>query len=157
TGGIVREGRIVAGILVRGDAVGGVVKIVVPLGGEENRTVLIVARMERYDVALILGHEMDFTARETLADVACHLLKDRLLARILDLVDGIEPQSVEAELLQPVDRVIKEAIAHRRLFEANGRAPRGLSFRVEELWSVEAEIIPVRTEVVVDHVKDHHQ
>src|SRR5690606_22316071 len=56
--GIIREGGIVAGAFACGDAVGGMMKIVVPFGGEKQRAVLLIARMKRNDVALILRHQV---------------------------------------------------------------------------------------------------
>jgi hypothetical protein len=75
-------------------------------------------------------------------------------------VDGVHSQAVEAELLDPVERVVHEEVAHRARtlpVEVDGRAPGRSVLGVEELGAVAVQVVAFGAEVVVDHVDQHHQ
>ncbi len=74
-----------------------------------------------------------------------------------DLVDRVEPEPVEVEFLQPVERVLDEEAPHRVLLVGDRRTPRRVPLGVEEVPGVETEIIPVGTEMIVDDIEQHHQ
>src|SRR5437764_1303093 len=69
-------------------------------------------------------------------------------------------QSMDAVLVDPIQRVVNEELAHRpaqRAIEVDRRAPRTrMRFR-KELRRIAAEVIARRTEVVVDDVHEDHQ
>ena len=63
---------------------------------------------------------------------------------VTDGMDRIEPQPVETVLLDPVERVVNEEIAHRAragAIEVDRRAPGGLMLRVEELRTIGVEVV----------------
>ena len=72
----------------------------------------------------------------------------------------IQAQAIEAEFLDPVERVVHEEGADRPgagAVEVDRRAPRRLAALVEELRRVAREKIAVGTEMVVHDVEQHHQ
>jgi hypothetical protein len=55
---------------------------------------------------------------------------------------------------------VDEEVAHRRepgAVEVDGRAPRLSGGVVEELGRIGMQVVAVGSEVVVDHVEEHHQ
>ena len=71
---------------------------------------------------------------------------------------GVEPQAVEVEFLEPVQRVVDEEFAHRAArvaVEVDRRAPRRVVLGGEELRRVGVQPVAVGTEVVVDDVEQH--
>jgi hypothetical protein len=154
---VAREGGVVAGGLAGRCAVQRVVEVVVPLCGQQLGPVRGVAGVEGHDVALVLGGEVDEAVGEAGADAGGGLGEQGGVGGVLDLVDGVEAQAVEAELVDPHHRVVDEEVAHGALAVVDGRAPGGLALGVEELRRVEAEVVPVRSEVVVDDVEQDHQ
>jgi len=96
------------------------------------------------------------SGRQRLAD----LLHDVRVRAVAHRVDGVHAQAVEAELLHPVERVVHEEVAHgarARAVEVDGRSPRRAVRWVEELGAVTVQVVALGSEVVVDHVEQHHQ
>ena len=100
------------------------VEVVVPFGGVEPRPPLGVALVQAGDVAVVLGGQVDVAAGEGgCAPLARAPPGCRLSDWIGDLVDGVEAQAVEAILLEPVERVVDEEVAHRPALVGDGGAP----------------------------------
>ncbi|MNQ52378.1 hypothetical protein D3C85_663910 [compost metagenome] len=76
---------------------------------------------------------------------------------VADGVHGVQAQPVHAVVLQPHQRVFDEEVAHRLTTKIDGRAPGRLPVGAEELAGIVTEVVALRTEVVVDHVHQHHQ
>ena len=74
-----------------------------------------------------------------------------------DGVHGVQPQAVEPVFVDPHARIGEEELAHRRLVEIDGRAPRGADVVAEEPRRDGVEMVSLRPEMVVDHVEQHHQ
>src|SRR5215469_7274344 len=75
-------------------------------------------------------------------------------------IDGIEAQSVEMILAQPIKRILNEELPHHfasPTIEINSLAPWRVVMIREEFGSVEPQVIPFRSEVVVDNIKKYHQ
>ncbi len=72
-------------------------------------------------------------------------------------VDGVHAQPVDAVFEQPHKGVVDEEIPHLRAPEIDRVAPRCVQVAAEELLGVTAQVVAVRTEVVVHHVQNHHQ
>ena len=83
--------------------------------------------------------------------------QDVRLARVADRVHGIEPEAVEAVLLEPVERVVDEEVAHRAVREVDRGAPGRVHVAVEELRRQQRQVVAVGPEVVVDDVEEDHQ
>ena len=90
------------------------------------------------------------------ADTMTEFLEDRRLSGLGDGVDRVEPQAVEAIAGKPVQRVLDGKRAHDRHAIINGRSPRGLS-RSKEVGRIIVQVIPFRTEVIVDDVQKHYE
>src|SRR5215469_5676508 len=74
-------------------------------------------------------------------------------------IDGIEAQSVQMILAQPIKRILNKELAHHfasRTIEINRLAPWRVMMIREELRSVEPQVIPFWSEVVVDNIKKYH-
>src|SRR5262249_34971126 len=81
---------------------------------------------------------------------------DVRLAAIVNGVHRIEPQTVDVVFLEPIERVVNEEVAHHgaaRAIEVDGCAPRSLVARIEELRSVEVQVVTFGAKVVVDHIE----
>src|SRR5216683_367581 len=99
--------RVVAARFPGGDDMRGVVKIVVPLRAVTARATFLVAPEMARRVVVVLEHEMDMPSIvDPRADRRCDLLKNIRLAVVADGVNGVEAQTVEAILLQPIERVV---------------------------------------------------
>ncbi len=76
---------------------------------------------------------------------------------VADGVDGVEAQAVEAEFIEPVERVVDEEIADLGRRDIDRRTPRGVRRLVEERRGIGPEVIAFGTEVVVDDVEEDHE
>ncbi len=110
-------------------------------------------------VGSVLQHQVEVPfCPGPLANLARELRENMHSAVILDGVDGIEPQAVEAIFLEPEQGVVNEEVADRAAgaaVEVDRIAPRRLVPIGEELAGVGVEIVPLRAKVVVDHVEHH--
>src|SRR5690606_39705621 len=68
-------------------------------------------------------------------------------------VHRVESQTIETELLQPIQGVVGKKAAHRAAAKIDGRAPRRLPVLTKELGGVVGQVIAHWPEVVVDHVE----
>src|SRR3954471_14914354 len=84
------------------------------------------------------------------------LPKQQRASRFDDGMHGVEPQTVEPKVAQPVERVLDGEPAHLRLGIVDRIAPRRISGG-EELRRVTAKIIAIRPKVIIDDVEEHHQ
>ena len=78
------------------------------------------------------------------------------LAALVDRVHRVQPQSVEAVIAQPEQRILDREGPHVRNAIVDRIAPRRMRVG-EEGWRVAAEKIALRPEVIVDDVEEHHQ
>jgi hypothetical protein len=154
--GIVGEGAVVGVCLAGGQHMGRVVHVVVPFGGVERHGALRPL-VQVGDVAVVLGRQVYGAVGDAGAHLARKLDQKLRLGGIADLVDGVEPQTVHAELREPVERVLDEEAPHGALRVVDPGAPRRVPGGVEERRRVGVEVIPLRSEVVVDHVEKHHE
>ncbi len=100
---------------------------------------------------------MDVPAGKAVTHLARHLRQNLLPRWIVDLVDGVKPQTVEVKLVEPIEHVVDEKLAHRLTVEGDGASPRRMTRRVEEVRRIEMEVIPFGSEMVVDHVEQDHE
>ena len=85
---------------------------------------------------------------------------DVLRGVIVDRMDRIQAQTIKAKLFHPVQRVMDKEVPHRARVDpikVDGRAPRRLVRRVEELRAVGVQVVAFWPEMVVNHVQQHHQ
>src|SRR5438876_10765840 len=87
-------------------------------------------------------------------DLSGHLVEER---RIGDGMYRVEAQAVEAVFHQPIDGILDEEAADRRLAEIDGRTPWRVTVMAEEARGISTEIVPVRPEMIIDDVEVHHQ
>jgi hypothetical protein len=137
----------------------GVMQVVVPLRGGAARPAVAPARQVTLHRMPLLQHAVHvaFAARAG-ADRARDRLDDVGPAGIANRLHGVEAQPVEVDLLEPVQRVVDEAVAHGvrlRTVEVDGRAPRRAAPPAEERRRVAGQVTAVRAEVVVDDVEKH--
>src|SRR5258708_37771684 len=64
---------------------------------------------------------------------------------------------MERVLDQGVEGVLDEEGSYRRLPEIDGGTPWSVDVAAEEVRRVAAEIVPVRPEVIVNDIEEHHQ
>ncbi len=95
--------------------------------------------------------------RRERADRPAQLGEERRLARLDDGVNRVEPQSVEAVIAQPRQRILDGEAPHLRHVVIDGLAPGRAVRRREERRGIMTEVISLRPEVIVDDVEKHHQ
>jgi hypothetical protein len=144
--------------------------IVIPLGGGVQRPPPRIACEVAGVVAVVLQNEVylpvparswapPYLAGPSVAQRLGELANDVRPARVAKGVHGIEPQSIEAILLRPIERVVHEEVAHRAgrgPVEVDRGAPGSALCRIEELRAIHVQIIAVRTEVVVHDIEQDH-
>jgi hypothetical protein len=135
---------------------GDVVEVVVPFGGVEAHPAVRRALVQ--GVMLRLSSVVRWIGRPGRARIAS-AISTRI--SVVDSGRGYgrshRAQAVETVVLEPVERVLDEEPAHRRLLVGDGGAPGRVAVRVEEARRIGAEIVPVGAEVVVDDVEQDHQ
>ena len=80
---------------------------------------------------------------------------------VADRVHRVQAQAVEVELLDPVERVVDEEVAHRARLCSPSKliaAPHGVwCAGLKNSGAVGVQVVAVGAEVVVDDVEQHHQ
>ena len=80
--------------------------------------------------------------------------EDVFLRRVRDCVRRIEPEAVDVKFPAPIGGIFDEEIPHRFQLEIETIAPGRFVFRIEIVAAVGAEIVAIRTEMIVNHVED---
>ncbi len=135
----------------------GVMVVIVPLRAIPALRRIFVRIEHGRAVVVVFQHQMDVPAgfgRE-IADGAAEIVQHRDLALFGNGMHRIQPQPVKTVLAQPVQRVFDREGAHLRHAVIDRAAPRRLRLG-KERWRIAAEVIPLGTEVIVDHVEEHH-
>ncbi len=122
-----------------------VVEVVVPLP-------LIGAAQPPHLVAFVLQHQVRVRGHRTY--LVGKLLQETV---IVNGVHRIQAQSVDAIVAQPHQRIVDEEPPHPGLAEVDGLAPRRAAIVTEEPARVVAQTVPLRPEVVVDHIQQHRE
>src|SRR5258707_8593 len=101
---------------------------------------------------------MDLPVGDMPTDGLRQLAEDVGFAVVLDGVDGIEAEPVEAIFFEPIERVVDHEVAYRP-------APRSLKIKCGAPWGVvpfgkeirrdRVKVIPLRAEMVVDDVEEN--
>ena len=133
-------------------------EIVRPLGVDAVAAVLPGAHDPRI-VEVAFGDQHPGTAGLALQRIHLgrQLLQDVHRRGVHDGVDGVDPEPVQVIVPQPHERVVAEEPAH---LVAIGtvqvhRVSPGSAVAVGEVRAEPAQVIPLRAEVVVDHVQEH--
>src|SRR4051794_27898457 len=92
----------------------------------------------------------------------CDLPPDRLgklyqPVAVDDRMHRIEPQAVEAIFFQPIKRILYEEASDDRVAKIDRSTPGRMRLLLKEARGVSIEIVTFWSEVVVDHVLNHHQ
>ena len=158
---ILRVVDVVALRLARQQHVGRVVEVVVPLTVVEGGEAIVVALVQAGDVSCILGRQVPPPREATVGLRFTHragdILDDVPTRCVLDRVDRIEPQSVDPVLTQPEQRVVDHEIAHGLAVVRDGRAPGRVVLGMVEVGRVNADVVPVRPEMVEHDVEKDAQ
>ena len=83
--------------------------------------------------------------------------EDVLGRSVRDRVRRIEPEAVNVKFTAPIAGVFNKEFSHRFQLEIQAIAPGRLVPWIEIVAAISAEIIAVRTEVVVDHVENDRE
>src|SRR5690606_19549879 len=108
-----------------------VVKVVVPLGGVTDHHTAISC-MKMGNIAVVFGDEMPGPVGKFRPHRLCEFYQKVRLRRVLDLVDRVEPQTIEIELVEPVEGVVEEKLADRQAVIGNRSTPRRFPVLREE-------------------------
>src|SRR5271154_3273394 len=151
------EVRVVAFGFFGQQRVQGVVKIVAPLGVE--REAAAFRRIENFSVIQVAFTDEHHLSAQTFFELlhAFREFSEKMMrAEIADAVDGIEAQPIEAKLLEPIQCVGNEEIAHRAVVPAVKvqRGAPGSAIARGEVTAKLAEIISFGAEVIVDDIEN---
>ena len=148
---------VVAGLLPRQQSVQRVMKVIAPLRIESQSADRCREQdLRRVQVALGNGEDLPPQAFGALADRGTEVLQKGLGRMIDDGMHRIDPQRIDMELVDPHESVLDEIAPHViavGTIEIHGLAPRRL-VAVGEVGSEFAEVVPFRSEVVVDDIED---
>ncbi len=131
--------------------------VVVPLRAIAARRDPRAGVEQRRTIVVILQHQMQMTAGlgGKRADAPAEFVQHCQPAGLCQRVNGVEAQSVEAVVTQPVHCVLDRKALHLVDRIVDRHAPRGRRL-LEKLRRVAAEVISLRSEVIVDDVEKHH-
>src|SRR5262245_59670640 len=133
----------------------GMVEIIVPLSIIAVHSTIRALQIPRL-VAIVLQDQVDFAIGDVMADRLGDFADYIRLALVEYRVDGVQPQPIEMELNQPIEGVIDEKIAYRPATgssEIDCSAPRCLMPVSEKGWGNCRQVIPLGSEMVVDHIE----
>ena len=108
----------------------------------------------------ILGDQDHLARGGTFANFAGHGAQNVISGGVVDVLRGIQPETIQMELVDPVAGVRDAEFAHWIGFVAivvDGWPPVGLYLAGEVLRRELAEVVSVGAEMIVDHVQDHTQ
>ena len=125
-----------------GKHVGSIVEVIIPLGGEQRRVALFIARMQENHVAAVFRGQVNVTVRDRLADLRGNLLQNVRPGAVFNLVDGIKAQAVQTVLRQPVERCVGDVLPHRLALVSDAVAPRRHSIRIKTRATAEGDNSP---------------
>src|SRR5947209_17444703 len=109
---------------------------------------------------LIFRHQQNRSFARRFARGPSDRADDVFLRFIVNALGSVEPKPVEMEFFDPITAVADEEFADRpgaRAVKINRVAPLGGSFAVDVVVRENPEIISVRSEVVVNDVKDDRE
>ena len=125
----------------------GVMDVVIPLP-------FVTGGKQRHAIVFIFDNQLDVTIRKSALQPGRQF---RQPAFVPDGMDRIQAQPVEAEFIQPVAGIFKKEFAHFRLAEIDGGAPGRVHIAAKERLGIKRKIIPVRAEVIIDHVQNDRE
>ena len=131
--------------------------VVVPQGVEAVAAALGGADEPRV-LRLVLGDDDRGPATSCLAHTSAHDRNDVLHGVVVDRLRGVQPQAIEMKLIDPIARVGGEELADGAgvgSIEVDRLAPFGLVLVGEVGRSEWLQVVSVRPQVVVNHIKDH--
>src|SRR5215472_4796030 len=139
----------------------GMMNIVVPLGIVERNLVLCVPMQIAGNVVCVLQNEMNPSFLSKFPANLLGKLSDDIGTRVIgDRVNSVQPQAVKVIFLEPVERVMDEEITNNPAVcavEIDSPAPGRAMAIGKELGRIQAQLVPLGTEVVVNHVEKDHQ
>src|ERR1700756_2257910 len=147
---------VITALLARHQNVRRMMEIVVPLG---MQTVAVrLARQHKSRVIQVaFGDEVHLASG--LLGEGLHLTPEQfekwLGVAVYDSVDGIQAESINMELLEPIEGILhkkSDYFVAVRSVEVDGLPPRR-AISVGEIWAEVRQVIALRAEVVIDHVE----
>src|SRR5882724_11635266 len=138
-----------------------VMDVIIPLRVIENCAAVAITFQIAGGVVIVLQNSMDLPLASNCLAYGCGQLAENVWSGIvLDGMHGVKTQPIEMELFQPVEGVVNEEVTYDPAvfsIEVDAISP-GCAMTVgKKLRRVCAQIISFRAEVVVDHIKQHHQ
>jgi hypothetical protein len=105
--------------------VGGVMKVIIPLGGKERRLSVLIARMEENHVPAVFSGEVDMAVGNSGADIFGYFYQYVPGGAIFNLIDSIKAQPIELVFGQPEQRRLGNILPHGLGFIGDSVTPRG--------------------------------
>ena len=139
---------IIALVLARQKMMQHMVDVVIPLR-------VVSTRQKRCIIVVVFQHQMDMPAWLHMRAQFGRHHREEVARR--QGVHSIEAQAVEAEFVQPIECILDKELAHGPFTQVDRAAPRRLFGRIEELWRIVRQPVPVGPEMIVDDVEEHHQ
>src|SRR5437763_3269401 len=135
--------------------------VVIPLSFIVRSSPAPVSTQVAAGIGVVLKHEVDMAIGiEARTHGLGELGQDIGVSIVDDRMHRVQPEPIELVLLEPVERVVNEEIAHwptLRAIEVDRRPPRRVMTFRKESRRVEVQIVSARSEVIVDDVQEHHE
>ena len=135
-------------------------KIIIPHCVEIVTALLAWPNQFRF-LALVFCDQDNFTRTRRFARCASDRADDVFVGRVFHFLRRIEPETVEMKFLNPIATVSDKELAHRtrvRSVKINRFTP--IVFfvaRGEVVFGKRADIVSIRTEVVINNIENHGQ
>src|SRR3990172_2487103 len=151
---------VVAVLLAREQGMQSVVEVVTPLFIKSIATQQ--ARSDHTGVVQVALSDQITSLAKSLRQLMNHdrqLLEEGLSREVPDAVDRVQPEGVQVEFCEPVEGILDKEAANLVAtgpVEIYGRAPGG-TIAIGEVRSEVCQIVPLRTQVVVNYVEHDGQ
>ena len=143
--------------LAGGENVGGVMKVIIPLGGKQRGLSVLIARMEENDVPAVFGGEVDMAVGDGFADIFGDLYQHMPGGAIFNLIDGIKAQPIKMVLGKPEQRRLGNILPHSLGFIGDSVTPGGHSVLMKKARRQQREIVAFRAKMVENDIENHRK
>src|SRR5579864_1611088 len=147
---------VIAGCFAGEKRVHGVMKIIAPLRGQFV-SALFAGQQDSRVVQIALGYHVEVASEPfpLKLNLFLKLRQNMPCAKVVDTVNGVEPQNIDVVLFEPENRILDKKLTHRsalRAVEVDGLPPWRLIV-LGEIRPELAQVISFRSKMVVNDVE----
>lgn len=117
---------------------------------------VFICREQIAAIAGVFDNEMHMTIGKRRMHRVGDFLQNVWRSGIGDLIDGVEPKTIEPKRLQPMKNVSDEIRPYRRFLKGNPGSPRCGILAMEEAGRIVRKEVSFRSKMIVDHIEEDH-